>query len=140
MLSPDGRTLLFSSNGHGGAGRMDLFVSRAAGGRFAVASPLPGDINTDADEFDATFLADGRSVVFSRAPDLEVDDVQLYHSAARGGRYPEGELLPPEVNTPGSDTYAPMLDWSRDHSLTFTTRRPANGTRAVDLYVVKYRH
>lgn len=139
MLSPDGRTLLFSSDGHGGAGRMDLFVSRSAGGRFGTASPLPGDINTDQDEFDATFLADGAGVVFSRARDLKVDDVQLFHSAPRDGRYPAGALLPPEVNTPGSDTYAPMLDWSRRHSLTFTTRRPANGARAVDLYVVKYR-
>ncbi|HUQ09706.1 MAG TPA: hypothetical protein VM146_05270 [Steroidobacteraceae bacterium] len=139
MLSADGRVLLFSSDGHAGAGRMDLFTSRFTGGAFSAAAPLPGGINTGEDEFDATFLADGRGVVFSRARDIKVDDVRLFHSSSRGGRYPAGTLLPPEVNTPGSDTYAPMLDWSRPHSLTFTTRRPANSTRAVDLYVVKYR-
>lgn len=139
MLSPDGRTLLFSSDGHGGAGRMDLFISRRAGGVFGAAAALPGDINSVEDEFDATFLADGKSVVFSRARDIKVDDVRLFHSAPREGRYGTGVALPPEVNTPDSDTYAPMLDWSRPHSLTFTTRRPANSTRAVDLYVVKYR-
>jgi hypothetical protein len=139
MLSPDGRTLLFSSDGRGGAGRMDLFASRQAAAVFEAASPLPGDLNTGEDEFDATFLADGETVVFSRARDIKVDDVRLFHSAVRGGRYAVGDPLPPEVNTPDSDTYAPMLDWSRPHSLTFTTRRPANSTRAVDLYVVKYR-
>jgi hypothetical protein len=139
MLAPDGRTLLFASDGHAGAGRMDLFTSRQVSGVFGAARPLPGAINTGEDEFDATFLADGRSVVFSRARDIKVDDVRLFHSAPRGGRYGAGELLPTQVNTPDSDTYAPMLDWSRRHSLTFTTRRPAGSTRAVELYVVKDR-
>jgi hypothetical protein len=139
MLSPDGRALLFSSDGHAGAGRMDLLTSRIVDEAFGAATPLPGEINTGVDEFDATFLADGRSVVFARARDIKVDDVRLFQSAPQGGRYPAGALLPAEVNTPDSDTYAPMLDWSRRHSLTFTTRRPANSTRAVDLYVVKYR-
>jgi TolB protein len=139
MLSPDGRTLLFSSNGHRGAGRMDLFTSRLGAGGFAPATAIAGEINSPEDEFDATFLGDGEAIVFSRARDIAVDDVRLFHSAPRGGRYPRGELLPPAVNTPDSDTYAPMLDWSRRRSLTFTTRRPAGSPRAVDLYVVKYR-
>lgn len=138
MLSPDGRTLLFSSNGRGAA-RMDLFISQLARGAFMDATPLPGAINTPEDEFDATFLADGESIVFSRARDISADAVQLFHSVPRGGRYVHGEPLTPAVNTPGSDTYAPMLDWSRRDTLTFTTRRPADDPRAADLYVVKYR-
>jgi hypothetical protein len=138
MLSPDGQTLLFSSNGHAGAGRMDLFTSRLEHDGFGAATALPGDLNTHEDEFDATFLADGKSVVFSRARDIAVDDVRLFHSALHAGRYAHGEVLPASVNTPDSDTYAPMLDWSRRHSLTFTTRRPAS-THAVHSYLVKYR-
>jgi hypothetical protein len=38
---------------------------------FAPAEPLPGAVNTPgADEFDATFLADGTSIVFSRSTDV----------------------------------------------------------------------
>lgn len=139
MLSPDGRTLLFSSDGHGGAGRMDLFTSQVSDSGFSAATPMPGDLNTSEDEFDATFLADGRGIVFSRARDLSVDEVRLFHSAPRGGLYPRGTALPEAVNTAGSNTYAPMQDWSRPHSLTFTTRRPANNPHGADLYVVKYR-
>lgn len=139
MLAPDGRTLLFSSDGRAGAGRMDLYTARNQRGGFAAAEPLPGDINTDQDEFDATFLADGNSVVFSRARDIAVDDVHLFYSTLRNGHYGIGDPLPPAVNTVDSDTYAPMLDWSQGHSLTFTTRRPAASTRGVDVYVVKYR-
>ena len=139
MLSPDGRTLLFSSDGHAGAGRMDLFTSRLEKNGFRLAQALPGDINTVADEFDATFLADGQNVVFSRAMDIKVDDVRLFHSVPRRGRYSRGAPLATTVNTEHSDTYAPMLDWSRKHSLTFTTRRPPDDARAADVYVVKYR-
>jgi hypothetical protein len=139
MLSPDGRTLLFSSDGLPGANRMDLFIARLNDGGFDAATPVPGAINTPADEFDATFLGDGRAVVFARARDLKVDDVRLFHAVPHAGRYGMGALLGDEVNTPGGDTYAPMLDWSEPHSLTFTTRRPASSPTGADVYVVKYR-
>jgi TolB protein len=137
MLSADGNTLLLSSDGHAGARRMDLFIARAVNGHFETPRKLPGDINTDEDEFDATFLDDTRSIVFTRAPNLRTDTVRLFHAFAAGGRYGRGELLPAIVNTPGSDTYAPMLDWSKRHQLTFTTRRPA-GAASVDVYIVRY--
>jgi len=139
MLSPDGLTLLFASDGFVGAGRMDLLTSRVDARGFQQAVALPGEINSAADEFDATFLSDGRTVVFARAANIEVDDVRVFVSVERQGRYSPGEALPEYVNTAGSDTYAPMLDWSRRHSLTFSTRRPAGSTRGADLYVVKYR-
>jgi Tol biopolymer transport system component len=139
MLSPDGETLLFSSDGLGGAGRMDLFTSRLADDRFAAAAALRGGINTSQDEFDATFLADGSTVVFSRARDIATDDVRLFQSWPATSRYGYGSELPELVNTAGSDTYAPMLDWSRRDRLTFTTRRPASSTRGVDVFVVRYR-
>lgn len=138
MLSPDGGTLLFSSDGRG-ARRMDLFAARVIDGAFEPATALPGELNSEQDEYDATFLADGKSIVFSRAADLAKDAVLLFHAAPANGAWPRGTRLPPQLNTPDSDTYAPMLDWSRPHSLTFTTRRPASSARGVDLYVVKYR-
>jgi TolB protein len=139
MLSPDNRTLLFSSDGRGGAGSMDLFTAILGDTTFAAAAAVPGDINTPEDEFDATYLADGQHIVFSRSRDLSAHEVHLFHSAPAGGRYPRGVLLPESVNTAGSNTYAPMLDWSRADVLTFTTRRPANNPHVADLYVVKYR-
>jgi TolB protein len=139
MLSADGETLLFASNGHAGAKRLDLFTSNVTGGKFAPAIGLPAPINTGADEFDATFLADGRSLVFSRARDISSDPVQLYHAPWIEDGYLAVEPLSAVVNTPGSDTYAPMLDWSQPDRFTFTTRRPAGGAAGVDVYLVRYR-
>ena len=134
-----GRTLLFSSNGHGGAGRMDLFTAVDRRGRFENTKPLPGLVNTPADEFDATFLRDGVSIIFTRADDLTKDPVALYYGARIDGLYTRGNRLFDDINTPKSDTYAPMLDWSDPNYITFTTRRPGDSLRGADLYRVEAR-
>jgi len=134
-----GDALLFSSDGHGGAGRMDLFTAKSHKGRFNAVEALPGAVNTTADEFDATFLSDGISLMFSRADNLEKDPVALLYSDRIDGRYTAGNRLFEEINTPRSDTYAPMLDWSDTNYLLFTTRRPADSLRGADLYRVEVR-
>jgi TolB protein len=134
-----GRTLLFSSNGQGGAGRTDLFTAVERHGRFEGTKPLPGLVYTSADEFDATFLRDGVSILFTRADDLTKDPVALYYAARIKGLYTRGNRLIDEINTPDSDTYAPMLDWSAPDFVTFTTRRPGDNPRGADLYRVEAR-
>ncbi len=137
MLSPDGRLLLFSSDRSGGAGRHDLYTARAKGRGFAAATPLAGAINTQADEFDASFLADGRTLVFARAPNMRDDRVDLFVAAPHGGRYDTGTLLPFAVNDPAKDSYGPMLDWSAPDRLTFSSQR--QGARSMELYRIAYR-
>jgi len=137
MLSPDGARLLFSSNRPGGAGRMDLYVAARDGEAFADATRLSGGINTAADEFDATFLEDSSSIVFSRAPDLMEDRIDLVFAAESGRQYGLGEGLPLGVNDAQGDTYGPMLDWSTPGRLTYSGRRGGGGD--MDLYTVRYR-
>jgi TolB protein len=139
MLSGDGNVLLFSSNGRSGKGRFDLFSARRKNDSFALASPLPGAINTAADEFDATFLSDGTTVVFARAPNLETDRIVLALASLHDGRYDAGTVLPEIVNAAGQNTYGPMLDWSRPDQLTISSQRPAARAGGTDLYVLRYR-
>ena len=139
MLSADGTTLLFSSNGRGGAGRMDLFTALRQARGFAPAAPMAGAINTTADEFDATFVETAAFVIFSRANDLRADDVNLYYAPLTGSGYGGGTRLSHQVNTSGKSTYAPMLDWSRPGRITFTGQRPEATSGAADVYVVDYR-
>jgi TolB protein len=129
--------LLFSSNGRGGAGRFDLFVARERGDGFEAAEAVSGEINTSADEFDATFLADGASIVFSRAPDLQRDRIDLFFAAPQSGRYDAGAALPLGVNHDERDTYAPMLDWSQPDRISFSARRADE--RDMEVYLVRYR-
>jgi TolB protein len=136
MLSPDKSTLLFSSDRPGGAGHQDLYIAHATLRGFAPAAALPGSLNTAGYEFDATFLSDGRTIVYARAPDIAKDRIDLFVTAPRDGRYDAGHPLPQSVNG-DADTYGPMLDWSAPYSLTFSGQR--NGTRSMDLYRICYR-
>lgn len=135
MLAPDGKTLLFSSDREGGLGKQDLYIASRDKHGFAAAEPLPGTLNSAADEFDATFLADGRTVVFSRAADLRTDRIELFAAMPEAGRYPAGTRLD-HVNT-DKDSYGPMLDWSARNTFTFSAERPGSG--GMDLYRVRYR-
>lgn len=136
MLSPNGSALLFASDRVGGAGRHDLYVAKMTNGRFSPASALPGTINGPGDEFDGTFLADGRTIIYSRATDIAKDRIDLFISRPRNGQYGPGRPLPQSVNGP-SDTYGPMLDWSAPDRLTFSGQR--NGASNMELYRVRYR-
>lgn len=135
MLARDGRRLLFSSDREGGAGGHDLYIAERAAAGFSPASPLEGALNTAAHEFDATFLADDRTIVFARATDFATARVDLFVSG--GGLYGPGERLPGPVNDAAQDTYGAMIDWSSPNHLLFSARRDAD--RGMDLYSVAYR-
>lgn len=137
MLSPDGRTLLFSSDRPGGAGGHDLYSAGMQDGVAAPARSLPGDINTAAQEFDATFLDEGRTVVFARALDFGNAPVRQFIASVHGGRYGAGDALPSPVNEPSGDSYGAMRDGSHPGMLTYSARRP--GGEGLDLYRVRYR-
>lgn len=135
MLAPDGDRLLFSSDRAGGQGRQDLYLAARDGEGFGKAVALPGAVNTPADEFDATFLIDGRTIVFSRAADLSKDRIDLFQATPADGRYGPGVRLPEPMNDPARDTYAPMLDWSQPDRLLYAADRGSG----LDLYAVAYR-
>lgn len=137
MLSPDAGTLLFSSNRAGGAGGHDLYVAAMVRGVAQPARPLPGALNTAAQEFDATFLGDGRTVVFAHALDFGNAPVRQFIAYARGGRYDAGHALPAPLNEASGDSYGAMLDGSQPGTLTYSARR-ADGT-GLDLYRIRYR-
>lgn len=87
MLARDRRRLLFSSDRPGGSGGHDLYVARKQGAGFAAARRLGGDINTDANEFDATFLADDVTIIFGRTADFAKDRVDLFAATPTGSSY-----------------------------------------------------
>ena len=123
--------LLFSSDGRGGAGRMDLFIAHARrDGGFDAAMPVAGSLNTQADEFDATFLDDG-AIVFSRAANLREDAVYLFIATRNAAGYGIGTRLPDPINAGDKSSYAPMVDWSNPGRFTYT--------RAGELYIASYR-
>jgi TolB protein len=134
--SPDGSQLMFASNKPGA--KHDLYVAQARGDGFASAELLPGAVNTPADEFDATFLLDGSSIVFSRSSDVENDPIELYFAARGPAGYEAATKLPASVNVAGGYTLGPSID-GRDRSvLYFSSKRPEASAGKLDVYRVHY--
>ena len=65
-----------------------------------VATPL--------DDFDATWLGDGETIVFSRSVDANTGTVHLYWSRPVDGEYGGGVRFGPEINVPDGWTFAPL--------------------------------
>lgn len=135
--SPDGTQLVFATNWQ--RAKHDLYVARARGTGFEKATPLPGAINTpDADELDPTFLADGKSLVFSRSPDIGSVPVRLYYAALGPSGYEAGTELPRSINIPGGTAFGPSIDGSAPRTLYVSLRRPEGGAGKLDIYRVQY--
>jgi len=142
-LSGDGLRLLFASDGRGGAGKHDLFVARRTapeGVDWSGTAPLEGGINTEADEFDAAWLADGQTLVFTRSADASSEPMALFSSRAEGpdlSAYPAGQRLGPEINVDDGWTLGPVRDWSRPDRLYFSSHRAEAGRGKLDIYSIE---
>jgi TolB protein len=135
--SPDGTLLMFASNAPGK--KHDLYLARAVGGGFAKAEPVAGAVNApDTDELDATFLADGRSIVFTRSKGIENDPVELYSATPGPGGYDAGTRLSDAVNMAGGATLGPAIDPREPGVLYFRSKRPEGGAGKLDIYRVRY--
>jgi Tol biopolymer transport system component len=135
-LSPDGKRLLFASNRPGN--KHDLYTAEVRGQGFAPAQPLAGAINTAADEFDATFLADGSSIVFARSADVENDPIQLFVAVRGASGYDAGTRLSDAVNVVGGYTLGPTIDWRDRQILYFSGARAEAKRGKLDVYRVHY--
>lgn len=65
-ISPDGRTLVFTSLRPGGYGSGDLYVSYYRRGEWSAPENLGPAVNTSDDEFHPTLSRDGRTLFFAR--------------------------------------------------------------------------
>lgn len=135
-LSPDGDTLLFATDGRGGQGLHDLFVSRRAGGAWTAPEPLT-ELNSTLDDFDAAFLPDAQAVVFARRA-KDQDGAELHVAFRHGGRYGAVQRLPPVINVAGTWTLGPSTRASEPGVLYFSSQRPGIGAGRMQIFRIRY--
>jgi Periplasmic component of the Tol biopolymer transport system len=138
VVSADGERLMFASDGHGGRGKHDLFVAHRSGGAWGRIENLEA-LNTPDEDFDATFLHDGVSVIYTSG-DFERDAVALYFAEFRGGRFQPRERLPAAVNSQkqGAWTLGPSISAHEPGVVYFTSEREPGRGRA-DIYRIEYK-
>ncbi|MEQ7417745.1 TolB-like protein [Xanthomonas campestris pv. campestris] len=133
-LSLDGTALLFASDGHGGAGGLDLFVAHWNGSAFIALAAL-GDINSAEDERDAAWLGDGRALLWARG--TFAGPSQLLLAACKGGHYSQGQPLPLSFNGPQERTFGAVVDAAKPGELLVTGSARAPRAGQLDIYRMK---
>jgi TolB protein len=137
VVSPDGKRLMFASDGHGGRGKHDLFIAHGNGDEWDRIENLEA-LNTPDEDFDATFLHDGASVIYTSGH-FDDDDVALYVAQFRDGHFQPRERLPTTVNSQkqGAWTLGPSVSLHEPGVLYFTSER-AGGRGRADIYSIQY--
>lgn len=123
-LSPDGKTLFFNSNGHGGLGNHDIYVSHRLSDSWQDWSPpenLGAPINSEAYDFDFTLSPDGKLAYWgSEAGTYGRGDIFFMNlDQCQVDVYPEGDQVMCEGDTltlQGGYFYASQVDyqWLKD--------------------------
>ena len=98
MLSADGTLLLFASDGHGGQGKHDLFIASRVNGAWSGPLNLGVGVNTEAEDFDATFLDHDRAIIFARGNFDDELGVKLMLTRRGVEVWGAATVLGPEIN------------------------------------------
>lgn len=131
--SADGRSLMFASDGFGGAGRHDLFVAHWNGNAFVDPQPVPG-INTADDEFDATWIDGGTAILFARSKNVDSAPIRLHLAHCDGQRYANIAPWSSSLNPEDGHTRGPSIDASRPKELLVTGSARAPKAGRLDIY------
>lgn len=136
VLSADGKTLLFCTDGHGGLGKHDLFISPHKKGRWQKAVHLGHAINSTGDDFDAVWLDDGKTLVLASERDMP-GQVDLYLSV-KGKQGYTTPIKCVALSTAGWD-FGCSVDYNQPGVLYFTAQNPDDSVGKMDIYRVLYR-
>lgn len=121
FLSTDGKTLYFSSNGHGGMGGQDFFVSRRkddSGNDWSVPVNLGHEINDATNNEKISLAADDVYAVFSRknkAGDNDIYQISLPDNLAA---------------TTGEVSRSGVIDLNENNTKEYTTTKAVNDLTA----------
>ena len=107
-LSPDGKTLYFSSDKPGGKGGSDIYrVSVGSDGTLGIPEIVPG-VNTEGTEV-FPFVASDGTLYFSSNGHLGIGGLDVFSVKPNGGSYSAPENLGPGANS-SSDDFAIYLN------------------------------
>ena len=138
-LSPDGNTIIFSSNRSGGAGGFDLYMARKlpdnSWGRIQSLGPT---INTPFDEDFPTLSSDGKTLYFSSNGHPGMGGFDLFFSNwdPITNTWTNPQNLGYPINTPGEDR---TISFCHNESAAYVSGYRKNTEGDLDIYRVTYK-
>jgi len=134
-ISPDARTIYFSSNRPGGYGKMDIYtVKRLPNGQWGPAQNLGPKINTPYDD-EAPFIHhDGKTLYFSSKGHNTMGGFDVFKSSFENGRWSRPMNIGFPINSTKEDIYyTPTPDGKRAYMASY--RKGTYGR--TDIFMIK---
>ncbi len=106
FITPDGKTMYFSSNRPGGQGELDIWTSeKESDGSWKVPDNLGSMINTPYDEDTPYFEPKEQALIFSSTGHMSMGDFDVFRSTKRGGGWTQPVGMPYAFNTVAANTH-----------------------------------
>lgn len=135
VLSPDLKTLYFSSNRPGGYGGMDLYRSRFENERWQVAENLGSVVNSSGNEIAPFIFADNESLFFSSDGHAGFGGFDFFKVNISGENQEEVINLGPGINTYYDEIG--MTISLEGRTAFFSSNRPQSSYSGFNLYQFK---
>lgn len=138
VISPDGNTLIFSSDRPGGKGGMDLWKSTKDGGEWGAPVNLGSPINTDADEDYPNFSPDGKKLYFASNSARSMGGFDVFstsfNKATEG--YDEPVNLGYPINT-ADDNYT--ISFNQTGTVAYVSASREGGVGELDIWKITFK-
>ena len=137
-ITPDGRTLYFSTARYSEDGNLDLYYStRPEGGDWGPAKSLGSVINTKYDEDSPYISRDGKTLYFSSRGHNTMGDYDIFQSKydSIGHKWGRPENMGYPVNTPDADSYYRLAP---DGTYAYLSSYRIGGYGEKDIYTISY--
>ncbi len=130
-LTPDGKTVFFSSNRLGGSGRLDIYTSTLEDGKWKKPVNLGPRINSSGDDEMPTCTPDGKTLYWASARKGSIGGFDIWMSTLKNDRWSDPVNAGPGVNSEFDDTAPnPTAD---GETIFFSSYRPG-GLGSKDIW------
>ncbi|MDO7847381.1 OmpA family protein [Hymenobacter sp. M29] len=137
-ITPDGKTIYFSTGKYSEDGTLDLYYStRTDGGDFGPAKSLGANINTKYDDDSPYLSKDGKTLYFSSRGHNTMGGYDIFKSDwdSVGRKWGAAQNMGYPVNTPDDDSYYRL---SPDGSYAYLSSYRIGGYGEKDIYTINY--
>ena len=137
-VTPDGKTLYFSTGKYSEDGTLDLYYStRGSDGDWGPAKSMGGAINTKYDDDSPYVSKDGKTLYFSSRGHNTMGGYDIFKSThdSIGNKWGAPENMGYPINTPDDDSYYRL---SPDGSYAYLSSYRIGGYGEKDIYTINY--